>query len=251
MEVTDDGGRRRPGGEPAQQFETHRSHPRAVAYPMLRSSAGADDAAQEAWLRVSRAGTDDVTNLRGWLTTVVARIALDMLRSRAARREEPLETRLPDPVVTAVDGVDPEHSALLADSVGLALLVVLDALSPTERLVFVLHDMFAVPFEEIARIVDRTPAAAKQLASRARRRVRGRNPGAEPHLTRQPEAGAAVLPGSRGGGLDALLAVLAPDVVLRVDTGEGVRVLPGAAPVAGAALTFRRVAPAAPPAPGN
>jgi RNA polymerase sigma factor (sigma-70 family) len=150
--------------EPAQQFETHRSHLRAVAYRMLGSSAEADDAVQEAWLRMSRSGTDDVANLRGWLTTVIARIALDMLRSRAARREEPLETRLPDPVVTAVDGVDPEHTAVLADSVGLALLVVLETLSPTERLVFVLHDMFAVPFDEIARIVDRTPAAAKQLA---------------------------------------------------------------------------------------
>jgi RNA polymerase sigma factor (sigma-70 family) len=245
MEVTDDGGRRRPVDEPAQQFETHRSHLRAVAYRMLGSSAEADDAVQEAWLRMSRSGTDDVANLRGWLTTVVARIALDMLRSRAARREEPLETRLPDPVVTAVDGVDPEHTALLADSVGPALLVVLETLSPAERLVFVLHDMFAVPFEEIARIVDRTPAAAKQLASRARRRVRGRNPVAEPDLARQREVVAAFLAASRGGSLDALLAVLAPDVVLRVDTGAGVRVLHGAATVAGQALTFGRFAPAA------
>jgi RNA polymerase sigma factor (sigma-70 family) len=232
--------------ELAERFETHRVHLRTVAYRMLGSLAEADDAVQESWLRLSRSDTDDVANLRGWLTTVVGRIALDMLRSRAARREEPLETRLPDPVVTAVDGVDPEHSAVLADSVGLALLVVLDTLSPTERLVFVLHDMFAVPFDEIARIVDRSPAAAKQLASRARRRVQGRNPDAvEPDVARQREVVAAFLAASRGGSLDALLAVLAPDVVLRVDTGEGLHVLHGASAVAGQALTFARFAPAA------
>jgi RNA polymerase sigma-70 factor (ECF subfamily) len=232
--------------ELAQRFETHRSHLRAVAYRMLGSLAEADDAVQESWLRLSRSDTDDVANLRGWLTTAVGRIALDMLRSRTARREEPLETRLPDPVVTAVDGVDPEHAALLADSVGLALLVVLETLSPAERLAFVLHDMFAVPFEEIARVVDRSPAAAKQLASRARRRVRGRDPvAAEPDVARQREVVAAFLAASRGGSLDALLAVLAPDVVLRVDAGEGLHVLQGAEAVAGQALTFARFAPTA------
>ena len=238
--------------EPAQQFETHRSHLRAVAYRMLGSSAEADDAVQEAWLRMSRSGTDDVANLRGWLTTVVARIALDMLRSRAARREEPLETRLPDPVVTAVDGVDPEHTALLADSVGLALLVVLETLSPTERLVFVLHDMFAVPFEEIAVMLERSPEATRQLASRARRRVRGQAVTPEPDVARQREVVDAFFAAARRGDLAGLIAVLDPDVVLRADGGAG-RARPtftmrGAAQVAGQAITGERFAPFVRPA---
>ncbi|HEX8520520.1 MAG TPA: sigma-70 family RNA polymerase sigma factor [Pseudonocardia sp.] len=234
----------------AQRFEAHRPHLRAVAYRMLGSFAEADDAVQEAWLRLNRTAADPaadaVDNLGGWLTTVVARIALDVLRSRSSRREEPLD-RLPDPVVTAVDA-DPERSAVLADSVSLALLIVLQTLTPAERLVFVLHDLFAVPFEEIARIVDRSPAAARQLASRARRRVRGRAPGPDADLPRQQEVVAAFLAASRGGDLDALLAVLDPDITLRVDQGAGVRVVHGAATVAGQALTYARLAPAGRPA---
>jgi RNA polymerase sigma-70 factor (ECF subfamily) len=234
----------------AQRFEAHRPHLRAVAYRMLGSFAEAEDAVQEAWLRLNRTAADPaadaVDNLGGWLTTVVARIALDVLRSRSSRREEPLD-RLPDPVVTAVDA-DPERSAVLADSVSLALLIVLQTLTPAERLVFVLHDLFAVPFEEIARIVDRSPAAARQLASRARRRVRGRAPGPDADLPRQQEVVAAFLAASRGGDLDALLAVLDPDITLRVDQGAGVRVVHGAATVAGQALTYARLAPAGRPA---
>ena len=234
----------------AQRFEAHRPHLRAVAYRMLGSFAEAEDAVQEAWLRLNRTAADPaadaVDNLGGWLTTVVARIALDVLRSRSNRREEPLD-RLPDPVVTAVDA-DPERSAVLADSVSLALLIVLQTLTPAERLVFVLHDLFAVPFDEIARIVDRSPAAARQLASRARRRVRGRAPGPDADLPRQQEVVAAFLAASRGGDLDALLAVLDPDITLRVDQGAGVRVVHGAATVAGQALTYARLAPAGRPA---
>ena len=234
----------------AQRFEAHRPHLRAVAYRMLGSFAEAEDAVQEAWLRLNRTAADPaadaVDNLGGWLTTVVARIALDVLRSRSSRREEPLD-RLPDPVVTAVDA-DPERSAVLADSVSLALLIVLQTLTPAERLVFVLHDLFAVPFEEIARFVDRSPAAARQLASRARRRVRGRAPGPDADLPRQQEVVAAFLAASRGGDLDALLAVLDPDITLRVDQGAGVRVVHGAATVAGQALTYARFAPAGRPA---
>jgi RNA polymerase sigma factor (sigma-70 family) len=233
--------------EMTRQFEAHRPHLRAVAYRMLGSFAEADDAVQEAWLRLHRSDADQVANLGGWLTTVVSRIALDMLRSRSSRREEPLDDRLPDPVVTALDA-DPERSAVLADSVSLALLVVLQSLSPTERLAFVLHDLFAVPFDEIARIVDRSPAAAKQLASRARRRVRGQAPEPDADLTRQQEVVAAFLAASRGGDLDGLLAVLDPDVALRVDQGAGIRVVRGAAAVAGRALTFARLAPFARPA---
>jgi RNA polymerase sigma factor (sigma-70 family) len=233
--------------EMTRQFETHRPHLRAVAYRMLGSFAEADDAVQEAWLRLHRSDAAEVANLGGWLTTVVSRIALDMLRSRSSRREEPLDDRLPDPVVTDLDA-DPERSAELADSVSLALLVVLQSLSPTERLVFVLHDLFAVPFDEIARIVDRSPAAAKQLASRARRRVRGQAPEPDANLTRQREVVAAFLAASRGGDLDGLLAVLDPDVALRVDQGAGIHVVRGAAAVAGQALTFARLAPFARPA---
>ena len=235
--------------EPAdltQRFEAHRPHLRAVAYRMLGSLHEADDAVQEAWLRLHRSDSDAVGNLAGWLTTVVARIALDMLRSRASRREQPFDA-LPDPVVTAV-GTDPEGSAVLADTVSLALLVVLQTLSPAERLVFVLHDLFAVPFDEIARVVDRTPAATKQLASRARRRVRGQAPAPAGDLARQQEVVAAFLAATRTGDLDGLLAVLDPDIVLRVDQGSGVRLLRGAAVVAGQALTYARLTPEGRPA---
>ncbi|SHF86942.1 RNA polymerase sigma factor SigJ [Streptoalloteichus hindustanus] len=227
------------------QFEAHRGHLRAVAYRMLGSLSEADDAVQETWLRLSRADADDVANLGGWLTTVVGRVCLDMLRSRAARREDTVDT-LPDPVVSPVDGTDPEHEALVADSVGLALLVVLQSLAPAERLAFVLHDMFAVPFEEIAVIVGRTPAAARQLASRARRRVRGAAPAPDPDLARQREVVDAFLAAARGGDFEALVSVLDPDVVLRVDTGAGepggLRVLRGAAAVASQAMTYQRFA---------
>jgi RNA polymerase sigma-70 factor, ECF subfamily len=195
----------------AERFEAHRYRLRAVAYRMLGSPSEADDAVQEAWLHVNRAGTDGVENLAGWLTTVVARVCLDMLRSRRSRREEPLE------VPMAAGGTDPEHEALLADAVGVALLVVLDTLAPAERLAFVLHDLFAVPFEQIAPIVDRTPTAARQLASRARRRVQGAATVPEADVTRQREIVEAFLAASRGGDFDALLALLDPEVVLRAD----------------------------------
>lgn len=229
----------------AQRFETHRPRLRAVAYRMLGSVHEADDAVQEAWLRLHRshAAVDD---LGAWLTTVVARIALDMLRSRASRREDPLD-RLPDPVVGGI-GTDPEGSAELADSVSLAVLVVLQALSPAERLAFVLHDLFAVPFDEIARVLDRSPDAAKQLASRARRRVRGRAPEPDTDLAGQREVVAAFVAASRGGDLDRLLAVLDPDVTLRVDQGAGIRVVQGAATVAGRSLAYARSTPRGRPA---
>jgi RNA polymerase sigma-70 factor (ECF subfamily) len=219
----------------AARFEESRAHLRAVAYRMLGSLSGADDAVQEAWLRLSRSDTSAVENLRGWLTTVVARVCLDMLRSHEARREEPLDAYVPDPIVGRADGFGPEHELLLADSVGLALLVVLEALAPAERLAFVLHDMFAVPFEEIAPIVGRSPTAARQLASRARRRVQGAATPTDADLTRQREVVDAFLAASRGGDFDALLAVLDPDVVLRLDRGavpQGAsKVLRGAADV--------------------
>src|SRR6266571_2414845 len=190
----------------AQQFEASRSHLRAVAYRMLGDLTEADDAVQESWLHLSRSDTSGVQNLGGWLTTVVARVCLDMLRSRNSRREEPLEASAPEPITSREGGIDPEHEALLADSVGLALLVVLDTLNPAERLAFVLHDIFAVPFDEIAPIVERSETAARQLASRARRRVRGAARVAD-----------AFLAASRTGNFDALLAVLDPDVVFRHD----------------------------------
>src|SRR2546423_2956093 len=201
----------------AERFEENRTHLRAVAYRMLGSLAEADDAVQEAWLRLSRSGSSGVENLGGWLTTVVARVSLDMLRSRESRREEPLDERGPEPVIGREEGPDPEHEALLGDSVGLALLVVLQTLAPAERVAFVLHDMFAVSFDEIAPIVGRSPAAARQLASRARRRVQGAAtvPGAD--VTRQREVVDAFLAASRGGDFDSLLTLLAPDVVLRAD----------------------------------
>jgi RNA polymerase sigma factor (sigma-70 family) len=207
----------------AEQFEENRTHLRAVAYRMLGSLSEADDAVQEAWLRLVRSDTGDIENLGGWLTTVVGRVCLDMLRYRKSRREEPLGeplgARFPDPIVGRQGGIDPEHEALLSDSVGLALLVVLETLSPAERLAFVLHDMFAVPFGEIAPIVGRSPAASRQLASRARRRVRGAATVPDADLNRQREVVDAFLAAARGGDFDALVAVLDPDVVLRSDRG--------------------------------
>jgi len=201
----------------ADQFEANRTHLRAVAFRMLGSMSEADDAVQEAWLRLSRSRTGDVDNLGGWLTTVVARVCLDMLRQRKSRREESLGELVPEPIVTREDGTDPEHEALLADSVGLALLVVLETLAPVERLAFVLHDMFAMPFDEIAPIVERSPAAARQLASRARRRVQGAAALPSADRTRQREVVDAFLAASRKGDFEALLALLDPDVVLRAD----------------------------------
>jgi RNA polymerase sigma-70 factor (ECF subfamily) len=201
----------------AERFEANRTHLRAVAYRMLGSQSEADDAVQESWLRLSRAGASGVENLGGWLTTVVARVCLDMLRSRTARREEPLDAHASEPITSREDGIDPEHEAVLGDSVGLALLVVLESMAPAERVAFVLHDMFAVPFDQIAPIVGRSPDAARQLASRARRRVQGSPPVPDADLTRQREIVNAFLAASRRGDFDALLAVLDPDVVLRAD----------------------------------
>ncbi len=236
----------------AERFEENRTHLRAVAYRMLGSLSEADDAVQESWLRLSRSDTSGVENLGGWLTTVVGRVCLDMLRSRTSRREVPLPAHLPDPIVSHADGIDPEHEALVADAVGLALLVVLESLGPAERLAFVLHDMFAVPFEEIAPIVGRSPAAARQLASRARRRVQGAAPVPDPDLARQRQVADAFLAAARGGDFDALVALLDPDVVLRADRGAmpagGLTQIHGAAAVAGQALTFARVAYSAHPA---
>ncbi|MEV0624368.1 sigma-70 family RNA polymerase sigma factor [Nonomuraea wenchangensis] len=226
-------------------FEAHRDHLRAVAYRMLGSLSEADDAVQETWLRLERTDVRDVANMGGWLTTVVGRVCLNLLRSRRTRGEEPLEPSMPDPVVTAPEGVDPEHEALLSDSVGLALLVVLQTLEPAERLAFVLHDMFAVPFDEIAPIVDRTPAATRQLASRARRRVRDAAVTPDPDLARQREVVDAFMAASRAGDFDALVAVLDPDVVLRADAGGAPRTwleVRGALEVAGRAFMFRRFA---------
>jgi RNA polymerase sigma-70 factor (ECF subfamily) len=223
----------------ASRFEEHRGHLRAVAYRMLGSLAEADDAVQESWLRLSRAGSADIGNLGGWLTTVVGRVCLDMLRSRASRREEPVGPHLPDPVV----GTDPEQQALLADSVGLALLVVLDTLDPAERLAFVLHDMFGLPFDEIAPVVGRTTVATRQLASRARRRVQG-SPTPDTSLDRQRPVVDAFFAAARDGDFDALVAVLDPDVVLRSEGGAipagASRVVRGASTVANQALLFRR-----------
>jgi RNA polymerase sigma-70 factor (ECF subfamily) len=201
----------------ANRFEENRPHLRAVAYRMLGSVSEADDAVQEAWLRLSRSDASAIENLGGWLTTAVARTCLDMLRSRRSRREEPLGPHVPEPIVSSDEGTDPEHEALLADSLGIAMLVVLETLAPAERLAFVLHDMFAVPFDEIAPIVGRSPAAARQLASRARRRVQGATAAQEADVARHREVVDAFLAASRGGDFDALLALLDPDVVLRAD----------------------------------
>ena len=223
------------------RFEEHRPHLRAVAYRMLGSLSEADDAVQEAWLRLSRSDASAVENLRGWLTTVVSRVCLDVLRARKARRDEPLGPHVPDPIVG--HEASPEHELLLADSVGLALLVVLETLEPAERLAFVLHDLFAVPFDEIATIVGRTPAAARQLASRARRRVQGA-PVPDADLARQRKVVDAFLAASRDGDFDALLTVLDPDVVLRSDLGghpaRVVRVVRGAQNVARGAMLGSR-----------
>jgi len=226
----------------ARQFSEHRPHLRAVAYRMLGSLSEADDAVQDAWLRLSRADTSDVENLGGWLTTVVARVALNMLRARKTRREEPLDVHLPDPIIDPVEGGDPEHQAMLADSVGLALLVVLETLTPPERLAFVLHDMFAVPFEDIAPIVERSPEAARQLASRARRRVRGA-PVPDTDLPAQWEVVDAFLAAARGGDFEALVAVLDPDVQLRADGGPRgpSHYFRGAETVASQAMIWSRV----------
>jgi RNA polymerase sigma factor (sigma-70 family) len=229
----------------AQQFEEHRTRLRAVAYRMLGSLSEADDAVQETWLRLSRSDTDEVENLGGWLTTVVARVSLNMLRSRRSWREESLDVRMPEPIVDRADGTDPEHEALLADSVGLAMLVVLETLNPAERLAFVLHDMFAVPFDEIAPIVDRSPDAARQLASRARRRVQGEPAVPDADLDTQREVLDAFLAAAREGDFEALVEVLDPDVVLRADR-RGVSigapgVVRGAANVARGALAFSRL----------
>jgi RNA polymerase sigma factor (sigma-70 family) len=229
----------------AERFEEHRTRLRAVAYRMLGSLSEADDAVQEAWLRLNRTDASKVENLGGWLTTVVGRVSLNMLRSRRVRREEPLGVRVPEPIVGRADGTDPEHEALLADSVGLALLVVLETLSPAERLAFVLHDMFAVPFDEIAPIVDRSPAAARQLASRARRRIQGESTVPDADLDTQRELVDAFLVAARGGDFDGLVAVLDPDVVLRVDVGPlpavGSGEVRGAEKVAGQAVTYSRL----------
>src|SRR5690242_11339150 len=228
----------------ARQFEEHRSRLRAVAYRMLGSISEADDAVQEAWLRLSRSDADAIDNLGGWLTTVVARISLNTLRARSTRREQPVGVRVPEPVIDRADGTDPEHEALLADAVGLALLVVLETLTPAERLAFVLHDMFAMPYDEIAPIVDRSPEAARQLASRARRRVQRTDPVPDPDLEVQWAAVDAFLAAARQGDFDALVAILDPDVVLRADQGVaagGSREARGAATVAGQAVTWSRV----------
>ncbi len=229
----------------AQQFEEHRNRLRAVAYRMLGSLSEADDAVQETWLRLNRIDSDEVENLGGWLTTVVARVSLNMLRSRRSRPEVPLDARMPEPIVDRADGTDPEHEALLADSVGLALLVVLETLNPAERLAFVLHDMFAVPFDEIAPIVDRSPEAARQLASRARRRVQGEQAIPDADLDTQREVVDAFLAAARDGDFEGLLEVLDPDVVLRADRGAvaigSARVVRGAANVARGALAFSRL----------
>jgi RNA polymerase sigma-70 factor, ECF subfamily len=227
----------------AERFEEHRTHLRAVAYRMLGSLSEADDAVQEAWLRLTRTDASEIENLGGWLTTVVARVSLNMLRSRTVRREQPIGVHMPDPIVDRVDGTDPEHEALLADSVGLALLVVLETLSPPERLAFVLHDIFAMPFDEIAPIIDRSPAAARQLASRARRRVQGQTTVPDADLDTQRKVVDAFLAAARDGDFEALLEVLDPDVVLRVDLGPAgeSREIRGARAVAGQALFYSRL----------
>jgi RNA polymerase sigma factor (sigma-70 family) len=230
----------------AERFEAQRPRLRAVAYRMLGSGAEADDALQEAWLRLSRSDTSTVENMAGWLTTIVARVCLDLLRSRQSRREQPASEDLPDPTGEGAGAADPEHQALLADSVGLALLVVLDTLTPAERLTFVLHDMFDVPFDQIAAIIERSRAATRQLASRARRRVRtgGRDPDLGRDPARQREVVSAFLAASRGGDFAALVALLDPDVALRTDR-EGVRLgapeeILGAGPVAGVFAEYAR-----------
>ncbi|MFE6912000.1 sigma-70 family RNA polymerase sigma factor [Streptomyces erythrochromogenes] len=238
----------------ARRFEEHRPHLRAVAYRMLGSLSEAEDAVQEAWLRLNRSDADAVENLGGWLTTVVGRVCLDMLRSRTTRREDPLhdqdgQVRLPDPIVSRPDGLDPEQEVLLADSVGIALMVVLETLAPAERLAFVLHDLFAVPFDEIAPVLGRSAASTRQLASRGRRRVAGVVPPPDPDPARLRAVVDAFLAASRGGDFDALVDVLDPEVVARSDGGalRPSLVRRGAAEVASQAITFARFAQAARP----
>jgi RNA polymerase sigma factor (sigma-70 family) len=207
-----------------QRFQEHRPRLRALAYRMLGSTSEADDALQEAWIRLSRSKAGEIDNLQAWLLSVVGRVALNMLRSRKRRGEQPLEAHLPDPIVDRAEGIDPEHEALLSDSVGLALLVVLETLTPAERLAYVLHDMFSVPFEQIGAILERSPEAARQLASRARRRIRSAHTTphhAEAGAHQEEEVVEAFLAAARNGDFDALLAVLDPDIVERVDTGSG------------------------------
>ncbi|MET7498475.1 sigma-70 family RNA polymerase sigma factor [Streptomyces sp900116325] len=232
----------------AARFEEHRPRLRAVAYRMLGSAAESDDAVQGTWLRLVRTDVGDVANLRRWLTTVVARVSLDMLRSRETRRDDPWESRLPAPAVGHDVGVGPDERAELTDSVGLALLVVLDTLSPAERLAFVLHDMFAVPFDEIAPIVELTPAATRQLASQARRRVQGTVPDPGTDMARRREVVDVFLAASRGGDFEALLALLDPDVVLHVDPAATLSGVAGAVGAAAVAGTFAGRASAARPA---
>jgi RNA polymerase sigma factor (sigma-70 family) len=226
----------------AERFEELRGRLRGVAYRMLGSTSEADDAVQEAWIRLSRSDAGEIDNLEAWLVTAVGRVALNMLRSRSTRREEPLDARLPDPVVDRVDGIDPEHEAVLADSVGLAMLVVLETLTPAERLAYVLHDMFSVPFDEIGAILERSPDAARQLASRGRRRIRGADPAPDADPVAQQEVVEAFLAAARDGDFDALVAVLDPDIVIREDTGTGTLFeVHGAANVARRAASFSRL----------
>jgi RNA polymerase sigma-70 factor, ECF subfamily len=226
----------------AERFQEHRPRLRAVAYRILGSTSEADDAVQEAWIRLSRSKAGEIDNLEAWLVTTVGRVALNVLRSRKRRREEPFDERLPDPIVDRADAIDPEHEALLADSVGLAMLVVLETLTPAERLAYVLHDMFAVPFDEIGAILDRSPDAARQLASRGRRRIRGADTSREGDAAAQREVVEAFLAAARDGDFDALVAVLDPDVVVREDTGTGTLVeVRGAENVAGRAKAFSQL----------
>jgi RNA polymerase sigma factor (sigma-70 family) len=237
-----------------ERFEEQRTRLRAIAYRMLGSVSEADDAVQESWLRASRADSSGVDNVAGWLTTIVTRVCLNLLRSRERRREEWLDTavRVPDPLIGRPDRLDPEHEALLSDSVGLALMVVLEELTPAERIAFVLHDIFAVPFDEIATMIERTPAATRQLASRARRRVQGQAPTPDPDVAKQQEVVDAFLAASRAGDFDALVRILDPDVVLHTDGGtkrarQSV-IVHGAEAVAGQAVLAQRIAPFARPA---
>ena len=231
----------------AKRFEANRPRLRAMAYRMLGSISEAEEAVQDSWLRLSQADADEIENLEGWLTTVVTRRCLDLLRTRQSRREEPVGARVPEPIISRADQVDPEDQVLLADSVGLALMAVLEALGPAERLAFVLHDMFDVPFEQVAPILERTPAATRQLASRARRRVRDTAPAPDPDPARQREVVDAFFTAAREGDFEALVAVLDPDVVLRADGGSrrptATMLIRGATEVGERAFTFRRLSP--------
>ena len=237
-------------GQVAERFQQQRSHLRGVAYRMLGSISDADDAVQETWWRFSQSDSGEVKNLQAWLTTIVSRVSLNMLRARKSHPEVWIETHVPDPVVSLAEGADPEQQALIGDSIGLALLVVLETLAPAERLAFVLHDVFAVSFEEISLIVDRSPAAARQLASRARRQVRDQAPVPDPDLTRQREAVDAFFAASHDGDFDRLVAVLDPDVVLRSDGGTRSTsvVIHGPEAVGARALSFSQLAPHVKPA---